>query len=260
MIVPFKNIKQYLFDLDGTVWTYTDLLPDALNVIAKIQKKGMETYFLTNNTILSRTNYVRKLEKLGIRTNKDHIFSSGYVASKYFEEKGIKEVYIIGEHGLISDLSHAGIKVSESADNVVLSIDRNFNLSKLKHAADLINKGAEVYTTGISKYFRAGTEMYPAEAPIIKAVEALTGKMPIHLGKPSDIFKARLSEDLTLFPEDVLMIGDDLNEDIVFANKCGFKSALTLTGNTSDESSKEATGLKKPGAIIRSLKEIGTFY
>ena len=260
MIIPFKNIKHYIFDLDGTVWTHTDLLPHAEYVIQKIQKKGKNIHFTTNNTILSRDETAKKLTRMGIRTTREHIFSAGYVASRYFEEKGITEIYVIGEHGLVKDLSEAGIKVSENANNVLLSIDRNFNYSKLKHATDLINKGAELYCTGISKYFRAGTELYPAEAPIIRAIEALTGKMPIHLGKPSDAFKSRISEDITLFPEDVLIIGDDLNEDIVFANKCGFKSALTLTGNTSKEAAQEATGMKKPGAVIRDLKEIITFY
>ncbi len=260
MIIPFKNIKHYMFDLDGTIWTYTELLPEAEYVIQRIQKKGKDVHFITNNTILSRSDYAKKLMKLGIRTTKEHIFSAGYVASKYFEEKGITEIYTIGEHGLITDLSEAGIKVSENANNVLLSIDRNFNYSKLKHAADLINNGAEFYCTGISKYFRRGSELYPAEAPLIRALETLTGKMPIHLGKPSDTFKARISEDITLFPEDVLIIGDDLNEDIVFANKCGFKSALTLTGNTSKEVALEAKGMKKPGAVIRSLREIITFY
>ncbi len=260
MIIPFKNIKDYIFDLDGTVWTHTDLLLNAEYVIKKLQKKGKNIHFTTNNTILSRNEIAKKLIHLGIRTTKEHIFSAGYVASKYFEEKGITEIYAIGEHGLVADLSEAGIKISENANNVLLSIDRSFNYSKLKHASDLINKGAELYCTGISKYFRVSTELYPAEAPLIRAIEALTGKMPIHLGKPSDAFKSRISEDLTLFPEDVLIIGDDLNEDIVFANKCGFKSALTLTGNTSKESADEASGMKKPGAIIRDLKEIITFY
>ncbi|MFH1432127.1 MAG: HAD-IIA family hydrolase, partial [archaeon] len=258
MIIPFKNIKHYIFDLDGTIWTYRDLLPEANYVIDRIRRKEKEIHFTTNNTLLSRSDYAKKLLNLGIKTTKEHIFSAGYVASKYFEEKGIQDLYLIGEHGLIQDLSDAGVRVSENANDVLIGIDRNFNYSKLKHAADLINKGAEVYCTGISKYFRVGTDLYPGEAPIIKAIETLTGKMPIHLGKPSDVFKARLSTDLTLFPEDVLLVGDDLTEDIVFANKCGFKSALVLTGNTSKEQAEEATGLKKPGAIIRDLKEIVT--
>ncbi len=260
MIVPFKNIKHYIFDLDGTIWTYTELLPQAEYVTSRIERKGRQVHFITNNTIISRSEYAKRLLKLGIRTTRDHIFSSGYVASKYFEEKAISEVYLIGEHGLIEDLSEADIKVSDNAKNVLIGIDRNFNYSKLKHAADLINNGAEVYCTGISKFFRVGSDLYPGEAPIIRALEALTGRMPIHIGKPSDIFKARLSEDLTLFPEDVLLVGDDLNEDIVFANKCGFKSALVLTGSTSKEAADEAAAMKKPGAVIRDLREIITFY
>lgn len=260
MILPFKNINHYLFDLDGTVWTYTALLPQAEHVTGRIEKKGKPIEFITNNTTLSRAEYANKLLRLGIRTTKEHIFSSGYVASKYFEEKGIREIYLIGEHGLIQDLSEADIRVSDNADNVLIGIDRNFNYPKLKHAAELVNNGAELYCTGISKFFRVGEDLYPGEAPIIRALEALTGKMPIHLGKPSDIFKARISEELTLFPESVLLVGDDLNEDIVLANKCGFKSALVITGNTSKEAAMEATGMKKPGAIIRDLREIITFY
>ncbi len=260
MITPFKNVKDYIFDLDGTVWTIKELLPNADYVMDRIERKGSRIHFITNNTIYSREEYAKRLHNLGIRAEKEHIFSSGYVAAKYFEEKGIKEAYVVGEHGLVSDMSEAGVKVSENAQVVLVGIDRNFNYAKLRHAAELLNNGAELYCTGFSKYFKVGADLFPGEAPFIRALETLTGKMPINLGKPSDIFKARISEEVALFPEEVLLVGDDLNEDIVFANNCGFKSALVLTGNTSKDAAAEASGLKKPGAVIRSLREIVSFF
>ena len=245
-----------MFDLDGTIWKWTELLPYAQKCVNDLTKKGKKVYFVTNVAVLSRKDLAGKLTKFGIPATEEQIISSGYTAAKYFDEKGIDKVYAIAERGVLEELNKCDVNTSEKANHVLYSVDRNFTFWKLKRAYDLIADGAALYTTGMNKYWSVGDEIYPAEAPFLKAIEEMTGQKAIVLGKPSDYMKKRVFEDILLFPEDVLFIGDSLKTDMVFANKCNFCSALVLTGSTTAEEAKNAKGQEKPRTILRTLRDI----
>jgi ribonucleotide monophosphatase NagD (HAD superfamily) len=76
------------------------------------------------------------------------------------------------------------------------------------------------------------------------------------LGKPSDYMKKIVLRKIHLFPEDILLIGDSLKSDIVFGNKCGFRTAIVLTGMTNLEQAKAARELQKPDFILKDIKEL----
>lgn len=256
VLLSFKNIKTFIFDLDGTVWRWNVLIPGVRDVIKKLQSKGRNVFFVSNNAILSRAGLARKLSDFGLPTEPKQIISAAYVVARYFVEKGIDKVYVIGERGIVEELDAVGIGVSEDARHVVATTDRNFSYWKIKRAMDLAQKGAQFYCTGHGKFWPVGEDIYPGEEPIVKAVEAMTGKPCMLLGKPSDVFKQRLLTDVSLFPEDTLFVGDELKNDIVFGNKCGFKTAIVLTGNTTVEEARAAKGIEKPDTILTDLREL----
>ncbi len=255
MLINYKNLKTFFFDLDGTVWNWRDFNPQMRHIIEKLEKKHKKVFFITNNTILSQTGYARKFSRMGLQIAEEQIITAGLVAAKYFQAKGIDRVYAIGEQGLVEDLSAHGITVTDAARAVLVSYDRNFNYAKLKNAYDLIRTGAELYTTGRETSWIVGTEKYPAVGPILAAVEAATKKEAINLGKPSAIMKQRILDDIFLFPEDCILIGDELS-DVEFGSSCGFRTAVVLTGIVDDNSVKEAQGTLKPDTILRDINEI----
>ncbi len=69
--------KIALFDMDGTIYLGDKLLPGARDFLRDLDEKGMPYYFLTNNSSKSRADYVKKLDRLGLKTPAEKIFSSG---------------------------------------------------------------------------------------------------------------------------------------------------------------------------------------
>ena len=132
MLNFMRNVRTVIFDLDGTIWNWNELLPQAKYVVEKLRNDGKDIYFITNNTVLSREGLARKLTRMGIKTSPDRIITSGYSAARYFRKKGINSVYVIGEQGLIKELSIQNLKVNENAKHILISVDRNFNIWKLK--------------------------------------------------------------------------------------------------------------------------------
>ncbi|MBU4246637.1 MAG: HAD-IIA family hydrolase [Nanoarchaeota archaeon] len=252
----YKNVKTFIFDLDGTVWNWNSLFPNMAETIKKLKARNRKVFYVSDNNILSRKGLAERLTQMGIPTKTEEIVTAPYAAARYFKEKRIKNVYAIGEKGLMDELSNFNITVSDKSDIVLTSIDRGFTFWKLKTACDLIREGSKLYSTGLSTYWRVNGDILPAELPIQKAIEAVTGETATILGKPSDHLKKVVLEEFFLYPEDTLFIGDDIKTDMPFAHKCSFRSAIVTHGLTTHKMALEARGEEKPDAIINDIKEL----
>lgn len=257
-MMELKGMRNFLFDLDGTIWKWSSLLPDADRVISRLQEKKKEIFFVTNNAASSKRGIVERLGKLGIKTSEDHVFTSGESSALFFEGHGIRDLYFCGESGLSEELQKHGVRTSEKAKHVLISTDRNFTYWKLKKIFDLHKSGAKLYCTGVGRHWYVGDDIYPGELPLVAAVEAMTGVKPMLLGKPSDIMKSYVLDRTKFYPESTMLIGDDVATDILFGNKCGFRTALVMTGDAKEKpvDLDQLPSEAKPSMVFKSLSDI----
>lgn len=260
-LISYKTFKTFIFDLDGTIWRWTQPINNAVGVVEKLRSRGKKVYFMSNNSALTREKMAQKLRDFGFKAEDKHVLNGAYLAAKYLENKGVRKAYVLGEPGLVEQLGEHGIQITEQKpDAVLVSVDRSFSYRKLAQAKEFIDNGAEFYAIGYDQNWFVGNQKFPGAAGIIAAVEAVTGKKATLLGKPSVVAKKVLTEEFFLFPEDTVFVGDHLESDIIFAHNCGFKGVLVTTGESSEKQGKEATGLAKPDDIIPSLEELVRFF
>ena len=58
-----KNIKLFLFDMDGTLYLGDNLYEFTVPLLNEIRKGGANYLFMTNNSSKSVADYIKKLEK-----------------------------------------------------------------------------------------------------------------------------------------------------------------------------------------------------
>ena len=61
-----KNVKLFLFDMDGTLYLGDRLFDFTTELLSTIKATGGKYMFMTNNSSKSVKDYILKLEKLGI--------------------------------------------------------------------------------------------------------------------------------------------------------------------------------------------------
>jgi HAD superfamily hydrolase (TIGR01450 family) len=237
---PDRWYRNYIFDLDRTVYLGDELLPGAAEVITAIRAAGARTVFLSNNPTRDRQMYADKLAKLGLPTPVQDIVNPVITMRdwllRHHRQAGI---FVIGEPPLVDELARAGLRLTtdpSEIDVVVASFDRTFEYWKLQTAFDALwrRDRAILVTTNPDAYCpMPGERGQPDAAAIVAAIEASTGARCQHnAGKPGPIMIEALLHILQAGVQDCLMIGDRVGTDIAMARAAGMDSALVLTGDT----------------------------
>lgn len=236
-----KAFQVYCFDLDGTVYHGTEPVPKAVTFIAKLQEKGIEPYYITNNSSATPKQVQKKLASFGITAKAENIMTSSIATAKYCKEKYPgATVQMIGEGGLKEALQSEGISiVEENPDVVIMGIDRDINYEKLATVSLAIRAGAKFIATNGDKAIPTERGLLPGSGSFVKLVEYTTGITPIIIGKPEPYMFGYIQEQSGFAKEEMVMIGDNYDTDILGGIHYGISTVHLEGGVTSTEVVKE---------------------
>ncbi len=247
-MVDFNKFNTFIFDLDGTIWIYPNVIESAKEVIEKLKEKGKQVLIVTNFTMLSRDEIADRLKQNGVDVNENEIITASYVIGLNLEEDS--SVYVIGD-GVRRELENLNIGFSEGdVTHLVVGHDKDFNYQKLVKCLQVLKRSAEFWVTSLGKVFLTSNGIYPGTGSIVRSIEYASDRKPVLFGKPSDYMRLAVEINVTSPRKETIFIGDEI-DDIKFARMCGYKSALVLTGL-----SKEIDKKIKPNFVLKDLKEI----
>jgi HAD superfamily hydrolase (TIGR01457 family) len=240
---PQRLYQGYIFDLDGTLYLGSSLLPGAAHAIEALRAAGCKVAFVSNNPTYTREQIATKLNHLGIPVCPRDVIHSSFVLVNYLQERAPGcRVFPLGEQPLCTELLAGGFEIvrdPHKIDFVVASFDRTFNYEKLQIAFDAIRAGAHFIATNADRFCPVDGGGQPDAAAVIAAIEACTNtRVEVVVGKPSPIMVRAALKVLSLPPAEVLIIGDRLETDIVMGIQAGISTALVLTGATKREDLK----------------------
>jgi 4-nitrophenyl phosphatase len=256
--------KTYVFDLDGVIYRGDEPQPHASETVRELRLLNRKVYFFTNNSTKSREDYQAKLRGMDIPAELDEIMTSAHATALYLksEKADGSRAYVVGEAGLIHELTHAGVEVVQDGsggpiDYVVVGLDREFTYKKLTYAQQAVLSGADFIATNRDSTFpvESGTVL-PGGGSMVSAVSTACGVEPVVIGKPETYALMKILEFAGSRPEDSVMIGDRLDTDILLGNMVGMHTALVLTGVASEEDACAAPIEMKPERIISDLNEL----
>lgn len=164
---------------------------------------------------------------------------------------------MIGEDGLEHALTQSGFNLvdgAESAQAVVVGMDRSVTYDKLAEATLAIRNGAAFVGTNPDRTFPTPRGLVPGNGSLLAALQAATDQAPIIVGKPERRYFELALEKLGSRAETTLMLGDRLDTDIQGAQNAGLNTCLVLTGVT-DRATLAQSSLK-PTWVFSGLMEL----
>lgn len=240
-----KNYKAYCLDLDGTVFRGSVVIPETVDFIHRLQNKGIEPYYVTNNASMTQQQFAEKMESFGIVAQPENIMTSSIAAAKYIKRwyPG-RTVFMIGTDGVEEALRSESVeRVHNNADIVLMGIDRNINFDKLATACLEVRKGAVFISTNRDLAFPSERGFMPGNGAFTKVVSSSTGVEPVFIGKPERHMLEAIQHVNGFKMEEMVMVGDNYDTDIQAGIRFGIDTIHVNTGVTPME---EAMAKEKP--------------
>jgi len=257
---PIERYDRFVFDLDGTLWRGTTLLPHAAEVLGEIRRRGLPVAFLTNNGSRSGREVAETLRRMGIEADPAHVVTSGRAARRLLEDRGLdgRTCFVVGGAGLLEELEPLGMQFlsedhGERAEVVVVTRDEEFTYGRLRAASRAIARGAFFAATNPDPTFPVEDGFWPGGGSIVAAVQAASGGAePVFAGKPERpmLEEAELAVGGREGP--TVLVGDRPASDLESARRMGWAGALVLTGVTGDPGPLDPP----PDLLLRDLSDL----
>jgi HAD superfamily hydrolase (TIGR01450 family) len=233
------DIRTVLCDLDGVIWLAHEPIPGSVEAVAALQNHGLEVMFVTNNSTKPAREVEELLASIGISAQ-DSVLSSAQAAAALLSPGD--QVLVCGERGIREAVTAVGAHVVDvdaagpigCCNVVIVGLDRGFTYQRLDRVAAEIRNGARFIATNDDVTYPTPNGPVPGAGSLLAAVIAASGQHPVIAGKPH-LAMARLVLNRTAStPDQILMVGDRLSTDGLFARNLGAHFAWVRSGVEGD--------------------------
>ena len=251
-----RAVRCFLFDMDGTVYLGSKLLPGAAEFIEYLEETGFPYYFLTNNSSRSRADYAKKLAGLGLPTPEEKIFSSGEATAIYLSRQRLgARIYLVGTPSLEEEFERFGfVLTDEDPEAVVLGFDTTLTYQKLVKLSNFVRAGLPYIATHPDINCPTEDGFIPDIGAMMALVQASTGReADVIVGKPYPPIVDAIVEKTGFSPGEIVMVGDRLYTDIALGG-AGLRTVLVLSGEARLEDLPEAP--HQPDLVVQDLADL----
>ena len=246
------------FDLDGTVYLGSQLLPGAGSLLAALATAGLPFLFATNNSSKSAEEYLVRLRAMGLPAERERLLTSNDVAIARLREAGLQRPYLVATPAVVEEYRSQGIDAAEDdtdvPDCVLLTFDTTLTYAKLRRASDLVRAGLPYLATHPDTVCPTPDGPIPDCGAFIALLAEATGAHPEVLGKPKASMAAAIEARLGLPTQRIAFVGDRLYTDVRMAVEHGFVAILTLTGEA--QRTDLPSSPHRPDVVVESLADL----
>ena len=251
-----EGIEAVFLDLAGTLYLGDDMIEGALDFLLRLKEKGVQRFFLSNNSSKSVTQYLEKLQGMGVPAASEDILLSTHDLLAWLSANGVSETYLVGTSGMRQMIEDAGVSTdSVNPQYVVLGYDTEITYEKLSTASIHLHKGVPMVASHPDVVCPSPDGGLPDTGAYMDLFEATTGVRPEHIcGKPNAGMILHKVEELGLRPDQCAMVGDRLYTDMEMAERAGVHGVLVLSGEATREDLASAP--QNPSLVADSVAEL----
>lgn len=260
MAVDLARIRHVVLDMDGTIYCGEQLFDCTLPFLDLLKRLRITYTFLTNNTSRSKTDYITKLQKRGIPATTDQMYTAADSTISYLREHlpQVKRVALLGTPSLAAQFAEEGFTDDwETPEAVVVGFDTALAYDRLCRTAYFIQQGLPFLATHPDLICPTDEPTVLVDCGAICAcLSAVTGRMPVVLGKPEPSLLLGICRRAGVHPKETLMVGDRIYTDIAMGGRAGVPAVLVLSGEGTREDA--AASPLPPDLIVTDVGELGT--
>ena len=249
------TFRGLLLDLEGVLHQGDVPIPGAVEALRDLQQSGLAIRYLTNTTTRPRRAIAARLQALGFAVETNEVFSPPAAAARLLADLGAERLHLAAAPELAEDLTEFEM-VDDAPDAVVVGdLYRDFTWDRLNGLFQRIAAGATLVALHKNRVSRREEGISLDLGPFVAALEYAAGVEARVVGKPAKDFFDLALGSLGLAPQEVLMVGDDIEADIAGALTAGLAAVQVKTGKyrSQDDTHPSVT----PTERIETIADLG---
>ena len=256
-----------LFDIDGVLVTSWQPIPGAADALRVLADHRIACSYLTNTTTLTRRQIAAALADAGINVRPDEVVTAAVLTADYVRSHypGAR-CYLINSGDLTDDMPGLDIVEEVDPDNVeapdvVLlgGAGPEFTHLTLSRVYEWMAQGVPVVAMHRSTAWKTVEGLRIDTGMYLIGMEETCGRKAVAVGKPAPAGFLAAAARLGVDPDEMYMVGDDLNNDVLAAQVVGMSGVLVRTGKFRQETLDRWAAdefAMQPSHVIDSVAEL----
>ncbi|GAA0527295.1 hypothetical protein GCM10011581_40090 [Saccharopolyspora subtropica] len=249
------NTRAALIDIDGVLTVSWRPLPGAADALCELRAGGINVLLVTNTTTRTRAAIATTLTEAGFDVTADEISTAPAATAAYLRRHHPGARCLLVNSGDISaDLTGVEL-VAEDPDVVVLGgAGPEFDYGTLNRVFAHVQRGAPLVAMHRSLYWRTDQGLQLDTGAFLLGIERATHREATVVGKPSAEFFRSALREIDAEPGSTAMVGDDVESDVLAAQRLGITGVLVRTGKFTPQALDAASG--EPDHVLDSIAEL----
>ncbi|WP_031481148.1 HAD-IIA family hydrolase [Streptomyces bicolor] len=256
------SVRAVLIDIDGVLTVSWQPLPGAVEALREIRDAGLGVALVTNTTSRTRASIARVLVEAGFPVSAEDILTAPAVTAAYLVEHCpgarcalLNSGDIEEDLGGITLVGGEGETEHEAPDVVVIGgAGPEFGYAVLNRAFGQVQRGARLVAMHRNLYWRTDDGLQLDTGAFLVGLEKAARVEAEITGKPSAAFFEAALAHVGVGAREAVMVGDDIESDVLAAQRAGVTGVLVRTGKYLPETHRGASG--EPDHVIDSFADL----
>ena len=253
-----QRIGAVLIDIDGVLTVSWQPIDGAVAALGRLRAAALPLALVTNTTSRTRASIAAALAGAGFAVTAADILTAPAIAAAYLAEHhpGAR-CLLLNSGGIGEDL--AGVTLARDGDpgvDVVLigGAGEEFSYQALNRAFGHLQRGARLVAMHRGLYWRTSEGLQLDSGAFVAGLEQAAGTTAEVVGKPAPAFFAAALAHLGAGAAGTLMVGDDIENDVLAAQRQGLTGVLVKTGKYLPRAHRDASGT--PDHVLGSFADL----
>jgi HAD superfamily hydrolase (TIGR01458 family) len=253
------RVSAVLIDIDGVLTVSWRPLQGAVAALRWLRAAGLPLALVTNTTSRPRASIATVLAEAGFPVSAADILTAPAIAAAYLKKNHPGARCMLLNSGQITE-DLAGITIVRGDDpapvDVVLvgGAGPEFSYQALNRAFGHLQGGAALVAMHRGMYWRTSDGLQLDSGAFVAGLEQAAGVEAEVVGKPAAAFFATALAHLGAGAAGTLMVGDDIETDVLAAQRHGLTGVLVKTGKYLPSAHRHASGT--PDHVLSSFADL----
>lgn len=250
-----RRISGVLIDIDGVLTVSWKPLAGAVPALQRLHEVGLPLALVTNTTSRTRASIAAALAEAGFAVTARDILTAPVIAASYLAEHYPGARCLLLNSGDIGE-DLAGVALARADDPAVDLVlvggaGPEFSYQALNAAFGHLQRGARLVAMHRGLYWRTSQGLQLDSGAFVAGLEQAAGTTAEVVGKPAPAFFAAALAHLGASAAGTMMVGDDIENDVLAAQRQGLTGVLVKTGKYLSRTLRAASGT--PDHVLESF-------